>query len=67
MDGYTYDGFGGIRTQTASSDNPFLFTGEPRDSQPGVAGGGYQDHRFGRNEYANGRYRTQDNVRDKRL
>ena len=31
VDGYTYDVFGGIRTQSGSSANYWLFTGEQRD------------------------------------
>ena len=38
-DAYSYDVFGTIRSQTGSSSNYWLFTGEQRDGQPGVAGG----------------------------
>ena len=38
-DDYSYDVFGTIRSQSGSSDNYWLFTGEQRDGQPGVAGG----------------------------
>jgi hypothetical protein len=31
-DAYTYDVFGAIRTQSGSSNNYWLFTGEQRDS-----------------------------------
>jgi hypothetical protein len=36
VDGYTYDVFGGIRSQSGSSENPWLFTGEQRDSDSGL-------------------------------
>jgi hypothetical protein len=32
VDAYTYDVFGAIRTQSGSSNNYWLFTGEQRDS-----------------------------------
>lgn len=32
LDGYTYDVFGAIRSQSGSSDNPWLFTGEQQDA-----------------------------------
>ena len=38
-DDYSYDVFGTIRSQSGSSSNYWLFTGEQRDGQPGVAGG----------------------------
>ena len=37
--GYGYDVFGTIRSQSGSSDNYWLFTGEQRDGQPGITGG----------------------------
>ena len=36
---HEYDVFGAIRSQSGSSNNYWLFTGEQRDGQPGVAGG----------------------------
>jgi RHS repeat-associated protein len=38
-DDYSYDVFGTIRSQSGSSDNYWLFTGEQLDGQPGVAAG----------------------------
>ncbi|MEE8519568.1 MAG: DUF6531 domain-containing protein [Dehalococcoidia bacterium] len=38
-DHYSYDVFGTIRSQSGSSPNYWLFTGEQRDGQPGVASG----------------------------
>ncbi len=34
--GYGYDVFGGIRTQSGTSANPWLFTGEQRDNDSGM-------------------------------
>lgn len=36
VDGYTYDVFGPIRSQSGSSENYWLFTGEQRDSESGL-------------------------------
>jgi RHS repeat-associated protein len=36
VDGYTYDVFGAIRSQSGSSDNYWLFTGEQLDSDEGL-------------------------------
>ena len=36
VDGYTYDVFGGIRSQSGASDNPWLFTGEQQDADEGL-------------------------------
>ena len=36
---HEYDVFGAIRSESGSSNNYWLFTGEQRDGQPGVAGG----------------------------
>jgi RHS repeat-associated protein len=36
VDGYTYDVFGAIRSQSGASDNPWLFTGEQFDSDEGL-------------------------------
>jgi RHS repeat-associated protein len=33
---YTYDVFGAVRSRSGSSDNPWLFTGEQRDSESGL-------------------------------
>jgi len=38
-DAYSYDVFGTIRSQSGSSPNYWLFTGEQRDGQPGTPGG----------------------------
>jgi len=35
-DGYTYDVFGAIRSQSGSSDTMFRFTGEQRDARQTV-------------------------------
>ncbi len=36
VDGYTYDAFGDLKTQSGSSDNPWLFTGEQLDVECGT-------------------------------
>lgn len=33
VDGYTYDVFGALRSQSGASENPWLFTGEQRDGE----------------------------------
>jgi hypothetical protein len=34
---YTYDAFGAVRSQSAASDNYWLFAGEQRDEESGLA------------------------------
>ncbi len=39
VDGYTYDVFGALKSQSGSSDNYWLFTGEQLDPEAATAGG----------------------------
>ncbi len=39
VDGYTYDVFGALKSQSGSSDNYSLFTGEQLDPEAATAGG----------------------------
>jgi RHS repeat-associated protein len=57
VDGYTYDVFGAIRTQSDSSPNYWLFTGEQRDSESALY---YLRARY--YDPAVGRFATQDPV-----
>ncbi len=57
VDGYTYDAFGAIRSQSGSSDNYWLFTGEQQDSDEGLY---YLRARY--YDPATGRFLTHDPV-----